>query len=232
MSAFALAASLLVLGGPVSAQGESVPEAAVVDGMPQGLFLGRSLLTGRAVCLLFLNGGRVTRAIPAGGLEHFDWTMHLAAHRGDVGEWTLRGGRLRIEWGDGGVHEGPLSVRPDGIEFFGKRYIKPVTVELASIVGRWEAIRGTAIVGGAGVNEVNSLEISADGRYRWTSVSGGSVSGRAVASEETASGTVTIKGTTIVLHSDAGTTTEYTFLPAGRNPVTAFSLDTDLFTRS
>ena len=73
---------LLVIGGTVMAA-ERVPDAAVVGGVPQGMFVSRSLLTGRAVCLLFLSGGRVTRAIPEGGLESFDWTKHQAAHRGD-----------------------------------------------------------------------------------------------------------------------------------------------------
>ena len=80
----------------LAGQGESVPVAAVLNGQPQGLFLGRSLLTGRAVCLLFLSDGRITRAIPAGGLEHFDWAAHRAAHAGDVGTWQLQGGQLDL----------------------------------------------------------------------------------------------------------------------------------------
>lgn len=223
--------TLLALTGLVAGQAERIPDASVVDGVPQGLFVGRSLLTGRAVCLLFLSGGRITRAIPVGGLESFDWARHQAAHSGDVGEWTIRAGRLRIAWGDGGVHEGPLTLRPDGIEFYGKRYAKPVTVGLGAVVGRWEATRGTAIAGGVGVNVARMLEITADGRYRWTSVTGGLAGGRARATEQAASGTVTIRGATIAFQSDAGTTSRHTFLPVAGNPLTAFSLDGDLFTR-
>ena len=61
-------------------QGGSVIETAVINGIYQGLFVGRSLLTGRVIYLLFLSGGRVTRSIPTGGLENFDWARHQANH--------------------------------------------------------------------------------------------------------------------------------------------------------
>ena len=178
-------------------EGERVAETAVVNGVPQGLFVGRSLLTGRAVCLLFLGGGRITRAIPDGGLEHFDWLRHQAAHPGDSGRWEMRGGQLVVAWGDGGVHQGPLTVHPDSIEFYGKRYSKPVRVRLGAIAGRWESARGTAIAGGPGINTVSSLVISADGHYQWLTTNGGVVGGRAVAGEESTSGEVLVTGLTI-----------------------------------
>src|SRR5689334_12186650 len=118
---------------------ERVPDAAVVNGVPQGIFFSRSLLTGRAVCLLFLSEGRVTRFIPSGGLENFDWAKHRAAHDRDIGTWSMANGQLRIMWADGGVNQGPIILHPDGIEFYGKRYAKPATVTLAAIAGRWEA---------------------------------------------------------------------------------------------
>ena len=93
---------------------ERVPEPDVLAGKPQGIFVGRSLLTGRAVCLLFLDGGRVTRSIPSGGLEQFDWVRHNADHPGDSGMWEMLDDELSITWGDGGVHHGPLTVRPAG----------------------------------------------------------------------------------------------------------------------
>lgn len=77
---------------------ESVPEPDIIDGRPQGIFVGRSLLTGRAVCLLFLDGGRVTRAIPSGGLETFDWDQHQADHPGDSGAWQVDADQLTIAW--------------------------------------------------------------------------------------------------------------------------------------
>jgi hypothetical protein len=215
-----------------AAQGERVPDSAVVNGVPQGIFVGRSLLTGRAVCLLFLSSGRISRAIPEGGLEQFDWLRHKAAHAGDSGTWQMRGDQLVVAWGDGGVNQGPITVRPDGIEFYGKRYAKPVPVGLAAIVGRWEAARGTAIVGGAGVNQVSELVIQADGRYQWGATTGGVVSGRAVASDRSMSGKVSVNGLTIIFTSDAGRATSHTFLPVAGTPVTAFSADADMFTRT
>lgn len=227
-----LAAVALFMAGTGGTMGaERVPDAGVVNGVPQGIFVSRSLLSGRAVCLLFLSGGRVTRAIPEGGLERFDWATHQAAHSGDAGRWEMRGGQLAITWGDGGVHQGPLTVRPDGVEFYGKRYAMPVAVAPGAIVGRWEATRGTAIAGGAGVNIASTLVIQADGRYQWLSTTGGVVAGRAVASDKAMTGTVTIAGATIVFTPDAGAATSHTFLPVAGTPVTAFSVDTNMFTR-
>lgn len=227
--AFIVPTVLLALQAP---SGERVPTAAVVDGMPRGLFVGRSLLTGRAVCLLFLDGGRITRAIPEGGLEPLDWSRHAAAHPRDSGTWQMRGGHLVVAWGDGGVHQGPLTVRADGIEFYGKRYAKPARADLAALAGRWESARGTAIAGGSGIHRVNELVIQPDGRYSWSSTTGGVVSGRAAASDRTASGQVTVRGQTIVFRSDDGTTRSHTFVPVAGTPVTAFSVDSDMFTRT
>ena len=210
---------------------ERVPDAGVVNGVPQGMFVSRSLLSGRAVCLLFLNGGRVTRFIPEGGLESFDWAAHQTAHGRDTGRWEMRGSQLTIAWGDGGVHEGPLMARPDGIEFYGKRYTKPVSAPLTAITGRWESARGTAIAGGSGVNVASALVIQPDGRYEWASTTGGVVAGRAAASEVTRTGTVTVKGATIVFTPDRGAATSHTFLPVAGSPVTAFSVDANMFTR-
>jgi len=217
---------------PVMAgQGEPVPPAAVIDGKPRGMFLGRSLLTGRAVCLLFLSGGRVTRAIPYGGLERLDWAAHQKAHSGDVGTWEIRGDQLSITWGDGGVHQGPLRITQGGIEFYGKRYSRPATVTVADLAGRWEATRGTAITGGEGVNTTTTLSIDASGKYRWSGVTGGAVAGRATAGGETRSGRLSVSGQTMTFVDDDGTVTARTLLPAAGTPVTAMSLDADLFTR-
>jgi hypothetical protein len=226
-----LGAALLSLPGLLASQPERVPESRVINGVPQGIFVGRSLLTGRAVCLLFLSEGRITRAIPAGGLESFDWARHKAEHQTDVGVWRMEGRELRVVWGDGGVHVGPLAARAEGIEFYGKRYSTPQRVELSSLVGRWEATRGTAIAGGGGVHVAATLILDENGRYRWASVIGGVVSGRATAAERAGAGTVSLTGATLVLRSDGGTTTAHTFLPAAGIPVQAFTLDGDLFVR-
>lgn len=216
-----------------AAQLERVPDSAVVNGTPQGIFVGRSLLTGRAVCLMFLSGGRVTRFIPAGGLEHFDWAGHQARHSGDSGTWESAGGQLRIVWGDGGVHQGPLTVREDGIEFYGKRYARPATVGVAALAGRWESTRGTAIAGGEGINTATSLIIEADGRYQWSGITGGVVAGEAAAGAAmAASGKLAIAGATATFRGDGGTFAARTFLPAAGTPVSAFSLDADMYTRA
>ncbi len=213
----ALAAVVLFgsLPNSLTAQGEPVPPSAVVDGKPQGIFVGRSLLTGRAVCLLFLSGGRVTRFIPVGGLENFDWARHQAGHAGDSGTWELVGGQLRITWGDGGVHQGPLTIRPGGIEFYGKRYTAP----------------GTAIAGGSGINSLISFSVESGGRYHWTNTTGGVVAGRATAAGSSRSGKLKISGQTIRFEADDGTAASYTFLPVPGVPLGAFSIDADLFTR-
>jgi hypothetical protein len=239
LSGAAVAIAAAAIGAAAQAQGrqgaaarsERVPDAGIVSGVPQGMFVSRSLLSGRAVCLLFLSGGRVTRAIPEGGLESFDWERHRAAHTRDSGRWEMRGSQLAIAWGDGGVHEGPLTVRPDGIEFYGKRYAKPVSVGPGAIVGRWEAARGTAISGGAGVVIASELVIETGGRYRWLGTTGGTVAGRAVASQQAMTGIVTIKGATIVFTPDAGAAASHTFLPVAGTPVTAFSIEANMFTR-
>jgi hypothetical protein len=210
---------------------ERVPDARVLNGVPQGMFVSRSLLTGRAVCLLFLSGGRVTRFIPEGGLERFDWTTHQNAHARDSGRWEMRGDQLVIAWGDGGVHQGGLTVRPDGIEFYGKRYAKPATAPLSAIAGRWEATRGTAIAGGSGINVARAFIIQPDGRYQWDSTTGGTVAGRATASDVTMTGRVTVEGSTIIFTPDKGAATSHTFLPVAGSPVTAFSVDSTMFTR-
>jgi hypothetical protein len=235
--AFAVGALSLVVAAHTDAKQtgsvrpERVPDAGVVNGVPQGMFVSRSLLSGRAVCLLFLSGGRVTRFIPEGGLESFDWAAHLTIHGRDSGRWEMRGSQLAIAWGDGGVHEGPLTARPDGIEFYGKRYTKPVSVPLTAIAGQWESARGTAIAGGSGINVASSLVIQPDGRYQWMSTTGGTVAGRATATEATMRGTVTVKGLTIVFTPDKGAATSHTFLPVAGSPTSAFTVDANMFTR-
>jgi hypothetical protein len=244
MKATVLVASLMLVGpvapetsdltspGRRAPQAERVPPAAVVNGVPQGMFVGRSLLTGRAVCLLFLSGGRVTRAIPAGGLEALDWARHRAEHSGDAGTWRMVDGELEIAWGDGGVHRGRLTETAGGIEFYGKRYSRPAVVEVSALAGRWESTRGTAVTGGEGVNVTSILVIEADGRYRWTAAGGGVVSGRAAAAEDRSrTGRVEVSGGTIVFRADDGTATSHTFIPVAGTPLTAFSADSDLFTR-
>jgi hypothetical protein len=44
-------------------------------------------------------------------------------------------------------------------------------------------------------------------------------------------GVVTVAGATLVFTPDQGAATAYTFVPVAGTPVTAFSLDTNMFTR-
>lgn len=212
--------------------GERVPEAGIVNGVPQGMFVGRSLLTGKAVCLLFLGGGRITRAIPQKGLEHFDWPIHQSEHSGDSGSWEIHGNLLRIVWGDGGVHEGPLTATSNGIEFYGKKYARPTTVGIAAITGKWESARGTAVWGGEGVVVTQTLIIDRDGSFHWEAGGGGTVSGRAVSNEGmNLTGRLQIAGSTMTFHGSNGTAESYTFLPLPDSPIVAFSLGPNMFTR-
>jgi hypothetical protein len=215
-----------------SGNSERVPESGIVNGIPQGMFVGRSLLTGKAVCLLFLSGGRITRAIPQNGLEHFDWTKHQQEHSGDSGKWEIRGNLLRIVWGDSGVNEGPLTVTADGIEFYGKRYARPTTAGIAAIAGKWESARGTAIYGGEGINMTNTLIIDRDGSFHWETGVGGEVSGRAVSNETNRTGKLQITGSTMTFLGKDGTEASYTFVPLPGSPIVAFSLGSNMFTRA
>jgi len=195
------------------------------------MFVGRSLLTGKAVCLLFLSGGQITRAIPQNGLEHFDWTKHQQEHSGDSGRWEIHGNSLRIVWGDSGVNEGPLTVTSDGIEFYGKRYARPTTVGIAPIVGKWESARGTAISGGEGIMMTHTLIIDQDGSFHWETGEGGVVSGRAVSNETNRTGKLRITGSTMTFLRNEGTEESYTFVPLPDSPIVAFSLGSNMFTR-
>lgn len=210
---------------------ERVPESAVVDGMPRGIFLGRSLLTGRTVCLLFLGDGRITRAVPTQDLDAFDWQRHRADHPGDCGSWQLRPGQLSVRWGDGGVHEGPLKVGPSGIEFYGKTYVRPSVANLAALVGRWEAVRGLGIAGGAGARVILTLEIDAAGRFRWRAEGGSSGPHAAHREVKDLRGTLRIQGRRLILQGDDGTVEAHSFLAIPGDPLAAFALGPNMFTR-
>ena len=138
---------------------------------------------------------------------------------------------LSITWGDGGVHRGPLTVRPAGIEFYGKRYSRPGSATTADLVGTWEAAQGTAVGGGDGINRLSTLIVEADGRYRWAETVGGVVDGEASAGGDSWTGTLSISGQTVTFDADDGALDVRTFLPVPGEPLSAFSLDDDLFTR-
>ena len=210
---------------------EAVPGSAVLEGRPRGIFIGRSLLTGRAVCLLFLDDGRITRSIPSGGLAALDWARHQGDHIGDCGTWAMTGEQLTVTWGDGGVHEGRLTVNPEGIEFYGKRYARPTSIEPSDLVGAWEAAGGTAIVGGEGLVRLSTLSVEPDLRYRWDETIGGVVAGRATADAAASSGSLRLSEQTMTFDADDGSIVARTFLPVTGEQLEAFSLDASMFTR-
>jgi hypothetical protein len=82
------------------------------------------------------------------------------------------------------------------------------------------------------VNAVTTLSIDADGRYRWVGVIGGVVAGRAAATGNNHTGGVSVTGQTMTFRDDDGTVTTRTLLPVAGAPITALTLDADLFTRS
>ncbi len=184
------------------------------------------------MCLLFLDGGRVTQFIPTGGLEAFDWDKHQAEHTGDSGTWDIDDGQLTIAWGDGGIHQGPLTTHATGIEFYGKRYSRPLAVKLADLAGHWEAAHGTAPWGGDGLIALSSLSIEADGHYGWDGTVGGVLDGSTTAAAGSGSGIVHISGQTMTFKADDGSVMARTFLPVAGKPIEAFSLDAELFTRT
>lgn len=107
-----------------------------------------------------------------------------------------------------------------------------MTVELADLVGSWEAAHGTAPWGGDGLIALSSLTIEADGHYGWDGTVGGVIDGSATAAASSGSGTVHVAGQTMTFKADDGSVVARTFLPVAGRPIEAFSLDTELFTRT
>ena len=211
-----------------AAKGERVPVSGWVNGAPRGIFVGTSLLSGGAICLMFLDGGRITRTIPGQDLDNFSWAEHLEKYPRNCGTYTISNGILKVKWGDGGVHEGPIKQTPNGIEFYQKRYTKPEPVAVAEIAGRWESAKS---IGAIATTHV--LRIASDGSFTWKTDRGGVVAGRAVySSVRDSRGKVTVRGTIITFHNDDGTTETLTFLRVPGNPIKAFSIGMDMFTRS
>jgi hypothetical protein len=218
---------VLVPGDPPLSKPERVPDSSFENGKPQGIFVGRSLLSGKAICFLFLDGGRITRAIPETGLENFYWEQHKKEHLGDCGTYTLSGQTLSIRWGDGGVNTGPLTATPNGIEFYNKRYTKPETISVERLVGSWQAALSVG-----DITMTHDLEISLDGSFHWQIVTGGAVPGKAVANTgRDLRGKMAIHGLSATFKGNDGSVLTYTLLPVPGEPMQAFALGRDMFTR-
>ena len=211
-----------------TSKGEKVPESGFVNGVPRGIFVGTSLLSGGAICLMFLDGGRITRTIPGQDLDNFSWSEHLGKYPRNCGTYTISNGILKVKWGDGGVHEGPIKQTANGLEFYQKRYTKPEAVTVAQIAGRWESARSIGAIA-----TTHDLRIAADGSFTWKTDRGGVVAGRAVySSVRDTKGKLSIRGTIIVFRNDDGTSETLTFLRVPGNPIKAFSIGMDMFTKS
>jgi hypothetical protein len=125
-----------------------------------------------------------------------------------------------------------LNVTSGGIEFYGKRYSRAPTVGIAAVAGKWESARGTAIMGGEGINISQTLTIKPDGSFHWEAGSGGVVSGEAVSNNtKNKSGRISIAGSTVTFHGDDGSAESFTFLPVPGDPVSAVAIGSDMFTR-
>ena len=215
-------------GNASPGKGERVPDSGFVNGVPRGIFVGTSLLTGKAICLMFLDKGRITRAIPEQDLDNFSWAEHVQMHGGDCGTYTISNGILKVKWGDGGVHEGPVKQTPNGVEFYQKRYSRPQTTSIAEIAGRWESSRSIGAIA-----TIHDLRIGTDGSFIWKTDRGGVVAGRAVhSSVRDTKGKVSIRGTSITFRNDDGTTETFAFIRVAGTPIKAFSIGMNMFTKS
>jgi hypothetical protein len=206
---------------------ERVPESSFKDGVPRGIFFATSMLSGKAVCLLFLDGGRITREIPEGGLEELYWEQHLKDNPRNSGTYTVKDGTLTISWGDGGVHTGPIKATPEGIEFYGKRYVKPAPTTVEQLAGAWQS----ALTSGA-MTTSHELTIGADGAFHWTGGTGGSGDGwAAFGGARDVRGKLTLRGSTATFRADNGSVETFTFLRMPGDPATVFSVGRNMFAR-
>ncbi|HXE91487.1 MAG TPA: hypothetical protein VNK82_11035 [Terriglobales bacterium] len=192
---------------PAARGGEPLPEAGVVNGRPQGLFVGVSVLSGNPVFLLFLPGGRVYHNLPRGGLNRIDWNALQAENPDACGRWDMAGTTLRIQWADGNVWQGPLQLTDTGIFFQGKRYGRAYAVRPAEMAGSWEGTHSTAwlnLGSGPATTQVNELTVDAAGNYLFGSAMGSSVEGAASYGESSTRGQLTVEGYDAVFHGADG----------------------------
>ena len=188
-------------------QGEPVPTSSLVNGRPQGLFVGVSVLSGNPASMLFLDDGRVYHGIPTAGLNRVDWQQLQAEHSNLCSRWEVQGGTLRILWPDGNVWESPLEPTATGFSFNGKQYGATYPVDLGHLAGSWEGTKSTAWLNvgyGPAMTQINSLQVAGDGGYSWGVATGGDVEGATAYSEAAFAGRVEIDGYEAVFHAGDG----------------------------
>lgn len=194
-------------------QGEPAPAAGLVEGKPQGLFVGVSVLSGRPAALLFLDEGRVFHGFPPGSLNAIDWARVSAEKHELCGRWTVEAGVLRIQWNDGNVWEGPLEPTETGMRFMGKSYGAARPVDLKHLTGTWEGTNSTMwlnLGSGDAVTQINRFSVAADGSYRWDGQTSASLEDVSAAGESSASGRVEIRGLELVFTAGDGTASRLT----------------------
>lgn len=192
---------------PGAGQGDSLPQAGLVNGRPQGLFSGVSVLSGNPAAMLFLEGGRVYHGIPAASLNKIDWQQLMADSSSRCSQWEMQGNTLRIIWPDGNVWESPVEPTATGFRFNGKSYGATHPVDMAHLAGTWEGTKSTAWLNmgsGPAVTQINNLQIAADGSYTWGVATGGEVEGATAYSEAAFAGKVEIDGYEAVFHANDG----------------------------
>jgi hypothetical protein len=199
-----LFASVTLGGPPPAGKAERVPETGFADGAPRGVFVGD-----QGAGLLFLDGGRVTRAIPEGGLDAIDWEQHRKQHPSDAGTFSLADG---IRWSDGTTTAGPIQPAPGGFELAGKRWVKPPATRVEELAGAWQAPPGP------GDGKVHELTLSAGGDFTWSGA-------------RELRGRLTLRGGTATLRAEGGKVETYTLLRAPGEPVKAFTLGRHAFGR-
>lgn len=162
---------------PGSPQGTERANAPLFrDGLPSGLFLmTRYWFASRTLEILawyFAPDGSVYEGL-ATGFSAED----LARHQGRHGHCKLTGNTLEITWADGTTSSSDLERSDSGFNWDMGIFTRatPMPADRASLAGRYE---GGASVSGSGgtVSTAQTLELDADGTYRWSGV--GAVSAR------------------------------------------------------
>lgn len=179
-------------------EGEPVPKSGLVNGKPQGLFIGVSVLSGNPVFLLFLDNGRVFSQLPPGGLNKVDWDFLVKTYPNSTGAWSVSNGRLSLRWRGGGVWEDAIVPTARGMKFNGKSYSAAAYVNLAQLSGKFEGTVSTAWLnaGGGGPSMTRATTIVLDGRggFSFDSATGGDVGNAVAYGSSSSSGTVAVEG--------------------------------------
>lgn len=179
-------------------KGEPVPKSGLVNGKPQGLFIGVSVLSGNLVFLLFLDNGRVFSQLPPGGLNRVDWDLLVKNYPNSTGTWSVSNGRLSLRWRGGGVWEDAIVPTARGMKFNGKSYSAAAYVNLAQMSGKFEGAVSTAWLnaggGGPSLTRATTVVLDGKGGFSFDSATGGDVGNAVAYGSKSSSGTVAVEG--------------------------------------